>query len=92
MIKIYTLLCFALVVTGCATKQRIDIDSLKTMQIDCKHKDEQILFLESQKTTPDERMAASFTAAFSTESRAIVNREYDAIANNLLHQLRSSCH
>lgn len=99
--KTVSALLIVLLASGCAT-QRMDIQDLSQMQVDCANKDAQIRFLESQMTTPGERLASTlgmsavteFVAHWNgeqTQARSVRNREYDAIAKNLIWELRTYC-
>jgi hypothetical protein len=88
--------------SGCAVTQRMDINDLSRMKIDCANKDAQIRFLESQMTTSDERVSAALgmnTASElwahmngkKTQSRSMLDREYDAAAKMLIWDLRTYC-
>ena len=99
--KTASALLLALLVSGCAT-QRMDIKDLSQMQIDCANKDAQIKFLESQMTTPGERLVSTvgmnafteFMAHWNgeqTQARSVRNREYDSVAKNLIWDLRTRC-
>lgn len=92
----------AVLASGCAVTQRMAINDLNRMQVDCANKDAQIKFLESQLTTPDERMAAALGMNLFSELaanakgeksqfRSMVDREYDAIAKKLIWDLRTYC-
>ena len=92
----------AVLSSGCAVTQRMAINDLGRMKVDCANKDAQIRFLESQMTTPDERMAAAlgmnvFSELFAnahgekTQFRSMVDREYDALAKRLIWDLRTHC-
>jgi len=74
---------------GCAT-MKMDIQDLNTFQIDCANKDAQIRFLESQLSTPNSRLASMFSLDRS-QSLAITNREYDAVAKRLIWELKTHC-
>lgn len=88
---------------GCAVyRQRMDLEDLRNFQIDCANKDAQIRFLESQKTTSNERVFAVITTSGAmefashlkgetTENRKIRTREYDAAVDIKLWDLRTHC-
>ena len=93
---------FAILSSGCAVTQRMSINDLNRIQVDCANKDAQIRFLESQLTTPNERLAAAlgmnvFSEMFSnargekTQVHSMVDREYDAIAKKVIWDLRTYC-
>ena len=92
----------ALLSSGCAVTQRMNINDLNRMTVDCANKDAQIRFLETQMTTPNERLAAAIgmnavSEAWAqmngqkTQARSMLDREYDAIAKKLIWDLRSHC-
>lgn len=97
------LVLMMLAVTACTTTHRMDIYDLRYMQPDCTNKDAQIKFLETQMTTPTERLKAAhqtrglFGGLVSavngtySQQRAIDNREYDAVAKRLIWQIRETC-
>lgn len=90
--------------SGCSTSgQRVmAVDDLNRFQIDCRIKTEQIRFLQSLRSTPDNRMAASLTNivqpwAIVTDysgyrQRALVGNGYtDWSINQLLLRLSYDC-
>ena len=82
-------LVFLALVSGCAT-QRMDINDLSAYKVDCANKDAQIRFLESQITTPNDRLASMFM--FDRQQAASMsNREYDAVAKKLIWDLKTHC-
>ena len=92
----------ALLSSGCAVTQRMNINDLNRMTVDCANKDAQIRFLESQMTTPNDRFAAALgmnavSEAWAqmngqkTQARSMLDREYDAIAKKLIWDLRTHC-
>ena len=93
----------ALLVTGCATpRPRMAIEDLRRYQIDCANKEAQVRFLESQKTTQNDRLAAAFSGSlidelkakhggYTTERTAIATQEYDSMASHHIWNLRSHC-
>jgi hypothetical protein len=87
-----------IVLSGCATKQRMDIKMLERLPVDCDQAAAAQRFFEHHLTTSDERITAVFdrnwyNAAFSPEKLSqgnqILSREYDAVARNKLDQLRN---
>ena len=90
MSKSFSLLFASMMIAGCATTPRMDINDLNTFQIDCANKDAQIRFLESQLTTPNSRLMA-FLSLNPEQARAMNDREYDAVAKKLIWDLKSHC-
>ena len=88
MTKMIPILSLALM-SGCAT-QRMDINDLSEYKMDCANKDAQIKFLESQLTTPNDRIASMFMFD-RQQARAMTNREYDAVAKKLIWDLKTKC-
>lgn len=99
-----TLLMVSLIALGaCTTTHRMDINDLRWMQADCSNKQAQISFLETQMTTPMDRLASisNMTGVFGILSmksdgsyeqhKAIANREYDSVAKRLIWELRTNC-
>lgn len=98
MKKVVVSLTLAVLVTGCATTKRMDFQDLNRYKIDCANKEAQIRFLESQLSTPNERVVAKLTGGLLSvldgtyhEKERIVNRSYDAIARGLLWDIRTYC-
>ena len=89
MIKLTLPLVLLALMSGCAT-QRMDINDLSTFQVDCANKDAQIRFLESQLTTPNDRLATMFMLD-RQQAKAMTNREYDAVAKKLIWDLKTHC-
>jgi hypothetical protein len=88
----------ATLVSGCATTKRMDFQDLNYYKIDCANKEAQIRFLETQLSTPNERVVAKFTGGLLSvldgtyhEKERIVNRSYDAVARGLLWDIRTYC-
>jgi hypothetical protein len=91
------------VLTGCATRQRMDYNDLAHMQVDCKNKAAQEQFLKTQLTTPNERfisglgvtsLSGSLMQMFNgtyEDNKRIFTRKYDGAAKRLLWELRTSC-
>lgn len=104
MKKITLVSVLALSLSGClSTTHRMDIYDLRYMQPDCANKEAQIRFLQTQMSTPEDRMKAALhtrgllgglVGAMNgtyTQQRALEQREYDAIAKRLIWELRTSC-
>ncbi len=98
MKKVVVVLTLAALVTGCATTKRMDYRDLSAYKIDCANKAAQIQFLETQLTTPNERVAAFATRGIFSifdgtyhEKNRIMDRSYDAIARGLLWDIRTYC-
>lgn len=89
MIKLTLPLILLTLMSGCAT-QRMDINDLSTYKVDCANKDAQIRFLESQITTPNDRLASMFMFD-RQQASAMTNREYDAVAKKLIWDLKTHC-
>jgi hypothetical protein len=87
-----------IVLSGCATKQRMDIRMFAQVPVDCTQAEAAQRFFEWHKTSADERMAAVFernwyNAAFNpeklTQGNQVLAREYDAVAQAKIDQLRN---
>ena len=92
----------ALLSSGCAVTQRMNINDLNRMTVDCANKDAQIRFLETQMTTSNDRFAAALgmNAVSETwaqmngqksQARSMLDREYDTVAKKLIWDLRTHC-
>jgi hypothetical protein len=91
------------VLAGCATRPRMDYDDLNHFKIDCANKDAQLRFLQTQLSTPNERVAAMFNASSVTRfvsaedeqiyqnNKHIKNRSTDAIVRSIIWDLRTYC-
>lgn len=95
--SILALVCAAIVSSGCATTKRMDFQDLNYYKIDCANKEAQIRFLESQLDTPSDRVASGFNGLFNVlngtyaEKERIKNRSYNAVARQLLWDIRTYC-
>jgi hypothetical protein len=87
-------------VTGCAsiapysadTIPRMSYDDLNSFRLDCNIKEQQYMILQAQLTTSGDRILAIFGAVAGDEtSQKIVDRSYDAAAQQLMYQLGSYC-
>jgi hypothetical protein len=90
-------------IAACATHQRMDYKDLNYMKIDCKNKATQEQFSKTQLTTPNERFIAALGQTSVTgslwqmmngtyeDNKRIMKRKYDAAAESLLWELRTSC-
>lgn len=104
MKKVALVSVLALSLTGClSTTHRMDIYDLRYMQVDCSNKHAQIRFLQTQMSTPMDRLKAAsntrglFGGLISamngtySQQRALEQREYDAIAKRLIWEIRTTC-
>jgi hypothetical protein len=92
-----------LVLSGCASSQRMSISDLNYYQIDCEKREEQIVFLRSQLTSQHDQLSSVFNTGSITgqvvsildgtynQHGAIRRREYDAIARVKLMELNTQC-
>lgn len=101
--KTLAIIVLAVGLSACSTTHRMDIYDMRYMQADCANKEAQIRFLETQMTSPMDRVSslsnfAGILGLLSMKSdgsagqhRAIVDREYDSIAKRLIWELRTNC-
>ncbi len=102
--KFVLIIAMSFLLSACATKRRMDIDDLKFYQIDCNNKEAQLQFLHTQLPTQTDRLLATFKMTgigglvsmkmdgSYKETKAIMSREYDAVAKRLIWELRQNCH
>ena len=104
MKKTLVMLGMALSLSGClTTTHRMHIDALRYMKADCANKQAQISFLESQMTTPVDRLTSLYNMSGMMgiltmkadgsyeQNEAIRSREYDSVAKRLIWELRTNC-
>ena len=103
MKKIILLSAVVLSLAACSSTHRMDIYDLRYMKTDCANKEAQIRFLETQMSTPYDRLAAAsktrgligglmlaMNGTYS-QQKALESREYDSIAKRLIWELRTQC-
>ena len=93
----------AVLLSGCTTPARMNVQDLNHYKIDCSRRDEQLAFLQSYFPTPNERIVngmrmTSPTGAVYTmidgtyyEERAMFDRRQEGIARVIIHQIHSYC-
>ena len=91
-----------IVLPGCASN-KLDLNVMNKSAVDCTNKEEKIKMYQSQLPTSDERMwstivtnsiigtAISISNGTYEKHRQIRDREYDAVARDKIHYLRTYC-
>jgi len=93
----------AVLLAGCTTPSRMNVQDLNHYQIDCSRREEQLAFLQGFFPTPNERIVNGLritsplgivdTTADGTyyEERAMYDRRQESIARVIIHQIHSYC-
>jgi hypothetical protein len=92
----------AIVCSGCATTERMNIHDLSTFKIDCSNKEAQIRFLRTQIPTSNDRLAAAIDINIFSEAGAAMKGEmsqhrlikegyYESAAKGKIWELESQC-
>ena len=90
------------VLPGCASN-KLDLNVMNKSTVDCTNKEEQIKMYQSQLPSPNERLWStivtnsiigtfiSIGAGTYEKHRQIRDHEYDAVARDKIHYLRTYC-
>lgn len=93
----------AVILSGCTTPARMNVQDLNHYKIDCSRKEEQLAFLQGFFPTPNERIVNGMRMTSPTgsvytmidgtyyEERAMFDRRQEGIARVIIHQIHSYC-
>lgn len=93
----------AIVLTGCTTTSKMNVEDLNHFRVDCSRKYEQLAFLESQmpsqrdrlvnglRTTSPVGVVATMLDGTYHEEQAMFNDRQKNIARHLIYQIKSHC-